>query len=155
MKFDQLRSIGHNIADSLADGHGFLVGHYFMDVFAEAAMTPERAIEVDFLTGKSHNSVVSHDATEVFRLYGEKLADFCRKHGASRSDFYQLTGRFFAENPRRFVVTVQDQHGRQVTDEYIGLPGKRIRVLDPLGRVRRQRGHVVRVGDETVGCSGA
>jgi len=37
MKFNQLRAIGHNIADSLADGNGFLIGHYDMRLFEEVA----------------------------------------------------------------------------------------------------------------------
>lgn len=35
MKFDTLRSIGHNIADSLGSGIGLLIGVYEMDVFGE------------------------------------------------------------------------------------------------------------------------
>ena len=38
MKFDELRSIGHNIADSLASGIGLLIGYYQMDIFGEARM---------------------------------------------------------------------------------------------------------------------
>lgn len=41
MKFDTLRSIGHNIADSLGSGIGLLIGVYEMDVFGEAAGAPD------------------------------------------------------------------------------------------------------------------
>ncbi len=51
MKFDELRSIGHNIADSLASGTGLLIGIYGTDIFGEASRSPERFITVDFLTG--------------------------------------------------------------------------------------------------------
>ena len=36
MKHDELRSIGHNIADSLASGCGLMIGVYDMDIFGEA-----------------------------------------------------------------------------------------------------------------------
>lgn len=51
MKFDELTSIGHNIADSLASGIGLLVGVYEMDVFGEARRSPEPCIVVDFVSG--------------------------------------------------------------------------------------------------------
>ena len=40
MKFDQLRAIGHNIADSLAGGMGLLIGVYRTDIFDEAGPAP-------------------------------------------------------------------------------------------------------------------
>jgi hypothetical protein len=51
MKFGTLKSIGHNVADSLASGVGLMIGVYEMDVFGEVTSTPEGFIEVDFLTG--------------------------------------------------------------------------------------------------------
>ena len=35
MKFGELKSIGHNIADSLACGPGFLIGVYCTDIFID------------------------------------------------------------------------------------------------------------------------
>jgi hypothetical protein len=52
MKFDQLRSIGHNIADSLASGIGLPIGFHETNVFAEAKrQTGQAVIIIDFLTG--------------------------------------------------------------------------------------------------------
>jgi hypothetical protein len=53
MKFDELRSVGHNVASSLASGCGILIGVYDMDVFGEVSRSGEGFIEVDFLTGTS------------------------------------------------------------------------------------------------------
>lgn len=41
MKFGKLKSLGHNLADSMASGMGFLIGVYHMDVFAEATASEE------------------------------------------------------------------------------------------------------------------
>jgi hypothetical protein len=65
MKFGTLISIGHNIADSLASGIGMMIGVYEMDVFSEAAATPEGFIEVDFLTGRSTGGNVSRTSAET------------------------------------------------------------------------------------------
>ena len=69
MKFDQLRSIGHNIADSLASGAGLMVGFYEMDVFGEAARSSEGFIEVDFLAGISSGGSASPYLARAVELY--------------------------------------------------------------------------------------
>jgi hypothetical protein len=145
MKFDQLRSIGHNVADSLASGIGLLIGVYEMDVFGEAGRSPEGFIEVDFLTGTSSGADPSPYLARALILYSEALNSLCEKHGTSASAFRQLNARYSVDTAsRRFSVTVEDHNGRRSTDEYIGSPGKRIRLLDPLGRVRTKRGPMAR-----------
>jgi hypothetical protein len=144
MKFDELRAIGHNIADSLADGNGLLIGAYDLNVFGEACQSPEGFIEVDFLTGTSSGGHPSPALARAIVLYCEALPLLCKKHGASPSAFRHLSARYFIEGfARRFTVMVENQQGRRATDEYMGLPGERIKVLDPLGLIRRTRGLVV------------
>jgi hypothetical protein len=143
MKFDQLRAVGHNIADSLADGNGFLIGHFDMRLFEEVRQSSEGFIEVDFLTGASSGGSVSPDLQRAFLLYSGALPLLCLKHGFSGAAFKQLRARFFADG--RFAVTVENNEGRYVTDEYVGSPGRRIKTLDPRGRIRRKRGRVARV----------
>ena len=139
MKFGELRSIGHNIADSLADGNGFLIGVYGMNVFGEAKQSTVGFIEVDFLTGSSSGGQPSVSLARAFELYSKALPSFCEKHGASSAAFRQLSARFFGERHlRHFIVTVEDQEGRRATHVYSGVPGKRIKMLDPLGRVRKK-----------------
>jgi hypothetical protein len=139
MKFGILKSIGHNIADSLACGPGLMVGVYSTDIFGEAAATPEGFIEVDFLTGAASGGKSSDDLSQALMLYAKALPDLCKRHGADVSEFRQLTARFSRDHTSvRFTVTVEDQHGRRSTDEYMGLPGRRPRVLDHLGRIRRE-----------------
>jgi hypothetical protein len=139
MKFGVLKSIGHNIADSLACGPGFLIGLYSTDIFGEAAATPEGFIEVDFLTGTASGGKVSDNLAHALTLYAkEALPALCARHGADLSAFRQLKARFSRDHTAmRFTVTVEDQSGRRSTDDYMGLPGRRPRVLDELGRVRR------------------
>lgn len=137
MKFGTLKSIGHNIADSLASGIGLMIGVYEMHVFAEAAATAEGFIEVDFLTGEASGGQPSEELARALKLYAQALPDLCKRHGVEVSDFHHLSARF-SGRPRfeRFTVTVEDKHGRRSTDEYVGLPGKRPKFLDRLGRVR-------------------
>jgi hypothetical protein len=142
MKFDQLRAIGHNIADSLADGNGFLIGHYDMRLFEEVRLSAEGFIEVDFLTGTSSGGRPSAELARAFSLYCGALPLLCLKHGISGAVFRQLRARFF--NDRHFTVTVEDNEGRRVTDEYVGSPGRRIKVVDTRGRVRTKRGRIHR-----------
>ena len=73
MRFGKLRSVGHNVADSLASGIGLMIGIYQMDIFAEAAATPEGYIDVDFLTGLAAGADASSDVVRVAKLYSEAL----------------------------------------------------------------------------------
>jgi hypothetical protein len=137
MKFGELKSIGHNIADSLACGPGFLIGIYATDIFGEAARSPEGFILVDFLSGTSSGGEASASLAKAISLYSGALADLCKRHGADVSAFSELKARYSVDSHGcRLIVTVQDQSGRRSTDEYLGLPAKRVMELDPLGRVR-------------------
>ena len=140
MKIGKLKSIAHNIADSLASGIGLLIGHYDMDVFGEAARSPEGYIIVDFLTGTSSGGQPSESLARAISLYGAALHDLCEKHGTEVSAFRELTARYSLDHyGQRFVVTVEDQNGQRSVDEFRGRPGKRVMELDKLGRVRPKR----------------
>lgn len=141
MKFDQLRSIGHNIADSLASGIGIPIGIYTTDMFAEARrQTGQDFIVVDFLAGTCTSGTPSASLARAIALYRDALADLCKKHRTSPSAFRKLTARYSIDAlGRRFIVTVEDIYGHHADDEYIGIPGRRVRVVDRLGRVRRSK----------------
>jgi hypothetical protein len=134
MKFRQLESIAHNIADSLGSGIGLLVGVYEMDVFGEARRSPEGYIQVDFLTGTSSGGTPSADLTRAIAMYKKGLADLCEKHGPTPAAFQELVARYSGR--RHMVVTVMDDVGRHSSREFVGTPARRPRVLDQLGRVR-------------------
>ncbi len=137
MKFGELKSIGHNIADSFASGIGQLVGFYQMDVFREAKESPEGYITVDFLNGTSSGGKPSPSLARAIELYRDALAELCDRHGASPSDFSELTVKFTPDiRWGRFEVTVAGQDGRRSIDEYVGAPGRRVKKLDERGRVR-------------------
>jgi hypothetical protein len=141
MKFGVLKSVAHNIADSLASGIGLMIGVYEMDIFGEASHSPERFIDVDFLTGKTMGGRPSRSLSRAIKLYAEALPTLCEKHAINPNDFRELTVRYSAG---RFIVTVEDIDGRRSVDEYEANPGRRPRVLDPLGRIRRKKGTLSR-----------
>jgi hypothetical protein len=139
MKFDELRSIGHNIAHSLASGIGLLIGVYSTDVFGEAARSPEGFITVDFLAGTSVGGKPSPSLARAFELYRDALTDLCERHGTSPAIFRELTARYSVDGyGAHFVVTAEDHQGHRSVDEYVGWEGKRPKVLDRQGRVRRK-----------------
>ena len=138
MKHGVLRAIGHNIADSVAAGMGFMIGLYQMDVFAEARRMPGGFIEVDFLTGTMSGGVLSESLSSALTRYvKEGFPRLCESHSASPSDFRELKVRFWGIGPTdRFEVTLQDQSGRRSTAEYEGHPARLIKRVDHLGRIR-------------------
>jgi len=137
MKFDELRSIAHNIADSLASGVGLPISVYGTNIFGEAVSSPEGFITVDFLTGKSEGALPSSFLKRAITEYRDAFAALCRKHGTSPSAYREMTARYSEDiYGRRLVVTLEDNRGRRSVDEYIGTPGRRVKVLDQLGRIR-------------------
>jgi hypothetical protein len=140
MKFGTLTSIGHNIASSLGSGIGLMIGVYDMDIFGEAAASPEGFIEVDFLAGRASGRKLSSELERAVKLYAAALPDLCRRHGIEVAEFGELTARYsggFLFDG--FTVTIENREGRRSTDKYIGIPGRRPKVLDHLGRIRRKR----------------
>jgi hypothetical protein len=147
LKFDQLRSIGHNIADSLASGDSLLFGFFEgpkLSVFGAALHSPERRVVVDFLIGQATQGEVSPWLAQIIADSPDALAYLCKRHCASPTMFRELTASYSIGHPGQygFTVTIEDNRGRRVLDEYVGIPGKRIRIRDHLGRLRRKRGHV-------------
>ena len=139
MKHDELRAIAHNIADSLASGYSALSGYFGADVFGEAAKSPQGYMTVDLLVGKITEGTASEYLSTVIARYRDILPDFCTRNGAALSDFRQLTVRFSdGRHGGHMIITVEDSRGRRSTTEYVGLPGKRIKILDRLGRIRRR-----------------
>lgn len=140
VKIGKLRSIGHNISDSLASGVGLLIGVYATEIFGEAARSPERYILVDFLNGTTSGGPTSESLAKAIALYAKALCDLCQRHGTDISAFRELTTRYSVERyGPRFVVTVQDQAGRCSVDEYLGVPGRRVMVRDASGLIRPKR----------------
>jgi hypothetical protein len=129
MKTGELRSLGHNIADSLASGIGLMIGVYDVDVFAEAAAGPEGFIIVNFLDGTTFGSPVSVTLQRAIHLYREALPALCDKHRIVFSGIKTLNARFGTDQVygRHFAVTVESAEGKKATDQYVGTPGRRLR----------------------------
>lgn len=141
MTFGELRSIGHNIADSLASGVGMMIGYYPTDIYGEAAKSAECFVEVDFLKGTAAGAPISQDLRRAVSFYKQAFRELCKRHGTSAGAFAELKVRYVADaQGRRFFVTVADRGGRRVVDEYHGVPGRRVTILDALGRRRPKPG---------------
>jgi hypothetical protein len=137
MKHAELCAILHNVADSLGSGIGLLIGVYEMDVFGEAARSPGGTLTVDFLEGIVAEGRPSSSLQRDVALYRDALVRLCENAGGSIADFREAKVRYWSDplSPR-FSVTVVDRAGRRSTTEYAGVPGRRVKVLDELGRLR-------------------
>ena len=149
MKHDRLCAIGHNLADSMASGLACVIGYHRTDVFGEAASSPGGIIEVDFLKGGIVRGEASESLKEAAARFAEVLPVFCQENGAEAADFEALSAAFEATalGPRVSLV-VTDRNGHSSTTEYAGVPLRRVRVLDGLGRIRRAPRRAVARGVE-------
>jgi hypothetical protein len=137
MKHAVLRSIVHNVADSLGSGVGLMIGCYGMDIYGEAQRSPTGAITVDFLEATVIEGDLSASLANSVALYRAALAGQCLKEGGSIDDVVEAKARFWPDlRGGRFSVTVSGKDGRRSTTEYVGTPGQRVKILDGLGRVR-------------------
>ncbi len=129
MKFGVLKSIGHNIADSLSSGNGFLIGGFFACPYQEIQRSSGESITVDFLSGRVAEGQPSAAFTKAVSLYSQTaLSELCKKQGVERTAFSCLEVRFgidFKTNPmgdRYAVVIVEDMKGRRSEELYVGTP---------------------------------
>ncbi|MDG4885552.1 hypothetical protein [Mesorhizobium sp. WSM4884] len=147
MKHERLCAIAHNFADSMASGLGFVVGYCPTDVFEEAATSPGGVIEIDFLSGSIIGGRPSHQLKGAAAIFGQAFPIFCKKNGAEATDFQSFLAAFDAKGGRRrAMLTVVDRNGRRSCTEYDGVPLKRLRVLDTLGRIRRKARQIEKAG---------
>jgi hypothetical protein len=139
MKHRELRAIVHNVADSLASGIGLLVGVYEMDVFGEASRCENGSLTIDLLSGRVADGVASESLSRAVSLYRAALAKLCAQAGGSVGELREATVRFWSDvlSPH-FAVTIEDARGRRSTTNYAGVPGRRPKVADTLGRLRPQ-----------------
>lgn len=142
MKLDVLRSIGHNITDSMASGVSMLTLSYDTDPFGEAAASTSGYIHVDFLNGTVVGENPSaHFARTVLKFH-DALSVLCWKHKISPLAFRRLEAKYVSRPlPKRFIVIVESEDGRCANHEYHP-SGCRFKVVDELGRIRRKRSPV-------------
>jgi len=124
-----LKALGHNIADSLASGMGFLIGVFQTNVFAEASCEPPGYVEVDFLSATVSGSPASPGFLRAVELYRqEALPKLCDSHSVDLSAVKTLRARYSVDTVHgpEFTVTVEDSRGKRSIDSYVGSPGKRL-----------------------------
>src|SRR6185503_12458225 len=114
VKHDVLRSVAHNMAASLASGICLLIGWYDVDVFEDAARSPDGCIEVDFLNGVTNGGRPSLKLFKAARLFSDALPRFCTKHGVPADAFVEFRAKYFSTSlGEKFSVTICDQRGRK------------------------------------------
>jgi hypothetical protein len=137
MKHNQLKSIAHNIADSIGSGIGLPVGYYEMDVYGEAAKTPSGKLIVDMLAGTINEGNASKYLANAIKAYHAILPDFCQKQGVNSSDYSKFEIHFWqTATSKNFRICITDSRGKSSQTDYQGIPGKRVKTLDALGRLR-------------------
>ena len=139
MKLREYNALAHNFAASFASGIGLLVGHCENRVFEEAWARPDGVIEIDFLTGRCPPGC-TFQLRRAVHLYTEALPDFCVQHGADVGDMTDFKVRFYSASALEcgFTVEIILSNGRRSSIDYLGQVGRRARMLDSLGRLRKQ-----------------
>jgi hypothetical protein len=128
MKHGDLRSIGHNLADSLASGLGLPIGFVPTSVFADADKSPDGMITIDFLAGTIKAGRASADLRAAVAAYRAVLERLCAEKGARMGDVRAVDAQFWSDHLGRHArVTVEDGAGKRSTDMYRGSPLKKVK----------------------------
>lgn len=125
MRFGVLRSIAHNLGDSISTGLGLPIGLYGYDIFEEARSSSEGFIEIDFIAGTIRGAMPSTVLSDALLQYTRWLHALAAKHSATLEDFSRLTLRFADATPygRHFIATIADKRGRSDGTVYDGVGG--------------------------------
>ena len=127
-KRGELKSIAHNIADSLSSGIGIPIGIWMTDIYAEALSSPEGYIEVDFLKGASTGGTASESLLGAIRAYKDYLPGLCGQHHVDSSIFKKLSTRYYVHQVygHQFTVEVETSHGISMIESYDGSNGRKL-----------------------------
>ena len=95
---------------------------------------------VRFAAASLKGRLAAQGRDDAIAKYRAALPELCAKHGASIDDFRELSARYFAAGlSRRIAVTIEDRNGPRPEHEYLGIPVRRAKVMDRLGRIRTNR----------------
>lgn len=145
MRHGVARAVAHNLAHSIGSGYSILLGIYELNVFTEAAKSPNGILVVDMLNGRVIAGRSSPKLRKALKAACEHLPDFCVQHGIPPDTFRKFKVAYrYRPIDSRFEVTVEDRAGRRSVSEYDGSVGARLRILDKRGRIVRQ---AIRKGD--------
>lgn len=133
MRFGTLRSIAHNLGDSISTGLGLPIGLDGYDIFEEAKNSSEGFLEIDFIAGAICGAMPSTVLSDALLQYTRWLHELAAIHGATLDDFSRLTLRFADSKPygRHFVATIANQRGRSDGTVYDGAGGLTLAKLGP------------------------
>lgn len=128
MKFEELFSIGHNLAASLASGSSTLFDEWSDIVHAELQKNPKKILEVDLLNGRVLSDDASASLIRVVAFSPQALAGLCNRHGIKIDAFRRLSASYFSTHfGSRFTLTVEDQSDRSQSEDFEGTSGRRVR----------------------------
>ncbi|MEO1475812.1 MAG: hypothetical protein AAFS13_05470 [Pseudomonadota bacterium] len=146
MKHDVLRSVVHNALDSLTSGCSFVFSlHDFSFPFWQFVWSmPDGVIEADLTSGEIQSpaglsgSIAYRRLESAMKTVARELPDFLRKNRCDPKQIESIHARFETNfKHRQYVyVRIARSGGRVTEDLYAGIPLRRLKGLDHLGRIR-------------------
>lgn len=138
MKRGQLRSIAHSLADSIAGGISLMTGFYELDLYGDAAKSPDGKLSVDLLNGRVIEGTPSAELSTAISSLSLHFDRLCQTASIARGDCRAANAYFYATPTRTgFTLTIEDGAGRVTETDYEGTPAHRVLERDPRGNTRR------------------
>lgn len=139
MKHGELRSVVHSIADSLACGVSLITGFYDLRIYDDAERSEGGVLTVDLLNGRVIRGTASTDLISAVLQIPNEFHRLSRAKGFARRDCQSALAHFHAYQVTcGFTLVVEGIDGRVTEADDHGIPARRVKDLDHLGRLRRR-----------------
>ncbi len=141
-----LVSAAHNAADSLSSGCALAFGLHDFPFWTLIEALPAPSIRLDLLDGEILSSPPEQPTPEWvflqagFRAAAEQMPEFLRRNDCDPEQVARIGVEFQIVGPVKQYeaeITVEQKSGESSRETYVGLPLRRRRVIDQLGRVRK------------------
>lgn len=139
MTQDDIRSVAHSSADSLASGVSLMTGFNDLRVYEDALRSEDGILTIDLLRGIVVAGRPSADLAAAVALLPREFDRLNRSRGFESKDCRRALASFQVDQiTRGFRRVVEDISGRLTETDYEGNPARRVKDIDPLGRRRRR-----------------
>ena len=143
MKKSHLRSVVHNLTDSLSSECSTFLGYAYSGLWEHIDRLPAQRLEVDLLTGVS-TPPVSTELQQHLKNFAHEVPKFLRGQHCDLSELSALRVEFRRSlmalpSRKEAIISIERTDGSKIVDRYVGDPLKRPQYLDIQGRRRTNR----------------
>ena len=116
-----------------------MTGFYELDLYGDAAKSPDGKLSVDLLNGRVIAGTPSPELSAAISRRSLHFDRLCATAGIARGECQAANAHFYATSQRTgFTLAIEDGAGRVTETDYEGTPAHRVLERDQRGNPRRR-----------------